>query len=184
MEITKELLQELYIVKGMSIMKIANHLGIGMKMVWRRLNKFNIPRRPFQDYTRKPRLGAKLSEETKKKISQSHLGKRMPEEVKAKLRTGKGWYKDSSGYIWVRKIEHPRAYKHGGYVKRANVVLEEKIGRYLENKEMAHHINHVRDDDNPDNLMLITVNSHNSLTAKERWQSGELREVLFGKKGE
>jgi hypothetical protein len=57
----------------------------------------------------------------------------------------------SQGYVYVKRPDHHRA-NHHGYVKRADLVLEEKLGRLLKPGEIAHHKNRVRDDDHPDNL--------------------------------
>jgi hypothetical protein len=49
--------------------------------------------------------------------------------------------------------------------------------------EIVHHANHIRYDDRPENLFLMKNSEHNSLTASERWESGELREVHQRRKG-
>ncbi|MEK7180419.1 MAG: HNH endonuclease [Patescibacteria group bacterium] len=182
MEITKEILLELYVGKDMGLIKISQYLGVGVRRIRTLLTKYEIPSRPFHQKGRGNRLGAILSKETKSKISKAHMGKIFPESAKEKLRAkGKGWYM-SNGYIFVRKPEHPMAYKYGGYIKRANIVLEEKIGRSMFEGELVHHINNIRDDDRPENLLLInSASEHNSLTAKERWKSGELRKVICNK---
>ena len=48
------------------------------------------------------------------------------------------------GYVFVYQSNHPHA--HRNYVKRAILVLEEKLGRPLLLGMDAHHINGVRDD--------------------------------------
>lgn len=48
---------------------------------------------------------------------------------------------------------HPREAK-SNYVFEHILVMEEKIGRYLEEKENIHHINGVRDDNRIENLEL------------------------------
>ena len=62
-----------------------------------------------------------------------------------------GLTKSTKGYWYVMMPEHHRAMK-SGYVKRADVVLEQKLGRRLRKGEIAHHKNEIKDDDSPDNL--------------------------------
>jgi len=38
--------------------------------------------------------------------------------------------------------------------------MEEKLGRLLEKGEIVHHINHVTDDNRPENLMVLPVSEH------------------------
>ena len=71
------------------------------------------------------------------------------------------------GYVYIQMPGHPRAMKNG-YVKRADLVLESVIGRPLVRGEEAHHKNHVRNDDSPDNLELHTKESHCELHASEK----------------
>lgn len=48
------------------------------------------------------------------------------------------------------------------------LVMERKIGRYLNRGEVVHHINHVRDDNQIENLRLMTAHDHMSMHMKER----------------
>lgn len=73
----------------------------------------------------------------------------------------------SAGYILVFKPDHPCAYKTG-YVKRARLVLEEKLGRYLLDGMVPHHKNEIRDDDRPENLEEQPFNEHSSLHMRRR----------------
>jgi hypothetical protein len=81
------------------------------------------------------------------------LGKRCLKCYKAsRIRESKGWTDPKTGRVWIRLPEHPRA-KKNGYVQRAIVVLEAKLGRYLDwPREVAHHINEDKGDDDPKNL--------------------------------
>lgn len=90
--------------------------------------------------------------------SLSCAGKLRGREGKVAGRSGKdnpnwkgGVTKGSRGYWYVLMPDHPRAMK-SGYVKRADLVLEKKLGRRLRRGEIAHHINERKDDDSPRNL--------------------------------
>jgi ribosomal protein L32 len=72
----------------------------------------------------------------------------------------KGGVLKEGGYIYIYQPEHPRAFRKGKYVKRADLVLEAKLGRPLLPDEMAHHIDRVRDNDVPENLEAVTRSSH------------------------
>ena len=71
------------------------------------------------------------------------------------------------GYWFVKKRGHPRASK-SGYVKRATLVLEAKLGRFLVDGEIAHHKNEIKDDDAPDNLELMLSADHVRLHHPEK----------------
>jgi hypothetical protein len=64
----------------------------------------------------------------------------------------------SQGYFWIWKPGHARA--NGGYVKRAVLNLEKKLGRYLKDGEFPHHIDGNRMNDNPENLEPTDRSNH------------------------
>lgn len=57
------------------------------------------------------------------------------------------------GYILVLMPKHPNATK--GYVREHRLVIEKQIGRYLHRCEAIHHINRIKDDNYPENLMAF-----------------------------
>ena len=61
---------------------------------------------------------------------------------------------------------HPRAMK-SGYVKRADLVAEQMLGRPLQPLEVVHHRNHNKLDDTPENLQVMTHADHSRLHGKE-----------------
>lgn len=72
-----------------------------------------------------------------------------------------GRHHDEKGYIRILKPSHPFA--NYGYVLEHRLVMEKKLGRYLDQKEVVHHMNHIRDDNRPENLMLLGYSEHGKL---------------------
>ena len=62
------------------------------------------------------------------------------------------------GYVYEYAPDHPNATQHG-YVLEHRLVVEREIGRYLDPVEVVHHIDHVRDNNDVDNLELLPSQS-------------------------
>ena len=73
-----------------------------------------------------------------------------------------GEFKNNQGYVFILQPEHPKAL-YNGYVKRSRLVLEKKLGRYLLDGYVPHHINGIKDDDRPENLMELKRSEHQIL---------------------
>lgn len=76
----------------------------------------------------------------------------------------------TKGYWYVLNPDHHRAGKNG-YVKRADVVMEEVLGRPLERDEIVHHGPGGKEDDSPENLSVMKVGEHSKLHADLRGRS-------------
>lgn len=63
-------------------------------------------------------------------------------------------YIDKKGYVLIKCSDHPRASNKGKYVFEHILVMEKKLGRYLDVGENVHHINGIRDDNRVSNLEL------------------------------
>lgn len=66
--------------------------------------------------------------------------------------------KDKQGYIQVYHPQHPCS-NTNGYVYQHRLVMEEKLGRYLDKLEVVHHIDSDKSNNHPDNLELIESHS-------------------------
>lgn len=76
-----------------------------------------------------------------------------------------GSKRNDQGYVLLHMPEHPLA-NSDGYVRRARLVLTEKLGRPLKEGFVAHHINGVKDDDRPGNLIEVSVQEHELIHAQ------------------
>ncbi len=74
---------------------------------------------------------------------------------------------NNNGYVLIRNSDHPMVNRHG-YVQEHRLVMEKKLGRYLTKKEVAHHINGIKNDNRIENLQLMDSTTHKSYHAKER----------------
>ena len=122
-------------------------------------------RKPFTDAERLQRSlinkGKKLSEEQRRMIS---------ERNSCNYNGLNGWghqKKLKNGYIIAYAPKHPKAHKDG-YVLLHRLVAEYQLGRYLSEDETVHHMNHIRDDNRIENLLVMKKKDHMSMHMKER----------------
>jgi hypothetical protein len=108
-----------------------------------------------------------------KKLSQEHINKfkgrkvwnkgipMLPQTKQAIISANwKGGRINHQGYIRVRCEGHPKASSHGHYVLEHTLVMEKHLGRYLEDHEIVHHINGIRNDNRVENLVVLTRSEH------------------------
>lgn len=80
-------------------------------------------------------------------------------------------FRRTDGYIAVYEPTHPDASKRG-LILEHRLVAEQKYGRRIGKHEHVHHLNHIKDDNRPENLQVV----HPSLHAQEsNWHGAELR---------
>jgi hypothetical protein len=73
---------------------------------------------------------------------------------------GPGWkFTRKDGYVAVYYPSHPDATK-SGFILEHRLVAEQKEGRRILKTEHVHHVNHVRDDNRPENLEIVSPSEH------------------------
>lgn len=77
-----------------------------------------------------------------------------------------GRYVIKSGYVRIYAPDHPDA--KNGSVFEHRLVMEQKLGRYLERNEIVHHIDGNKQNNHPDNLELKTNGEH----ITDHWLAG------------
>jgi hypothetical protein len=86
--------------------------------------------------------------------------------------TFKGRYKNSFGYIIIRGELVPEAFKSmltvSDHVREHRLVMAQHLGRPLEEWEVVHHKNHIKDDNRLENLELHGTHEHMGITHYER----------------
>lgn len=166
-------IKTLYCSEGMTMRQISEVLNISVGKVYNRLKYMEIPSRSQGDYEPTAKVlesarrqglkhkGKRLSEETKEKISKSHF----KGGVGAKKQRG-------DGYVAIYFPEHPKANKEG-LIMEHRLVMECYLGRWLDDDECVHHINHKRNDNRLCNLRLMTKSEHMSMHMRERYSKSE-----------
>lgn len=94
----------------------------------------------------------------KVQLDEKHL---LPETTKK----GYDGYIKINGYILVKKPNHPFC-RSNGYVPLHRLIMEVKIGRFLDSNEDVHHINGIKDDNSLKNLLLLSRSEHMILHKK------------------
>jgi hypothetical protein len=69
-----------------------------------------------------------------------------------------GRFLGKGGYAYIFLPDHPN-HNNKGYVIESRVIMEKKLGRYLDRKEVVHHLDKNPLNNHPDNLSLFRSNS-------------------------
>jgi len=68
----------------------------------------------------------------------------------------------------IYQPKHPFVNK-SGQIQRARLIAEKALGKFLPKKAVTHHINHIKNDDDPTNLVICENSTyHNLLHRRER----------------
>ena len=105
-----------------------------------------------------------FSEKTRKKLSEARKGQH--NSIKTEFKKGKnlgekhprwkGGVKHSEGYIYIYSPKHPKSIYSGyPYIAEHRLVIEKIIGKYLTVEINVHHVNGIKDDNRPENLIAF-----------------------------
>ena len=90
-----------------------------------------------------------------------------------------GWL-INDGYKYIYSPNHPNA-TLTGYVLEHRLIMEKILGRYLNAKEVVHHINHNKLDNRPENLMLFPSTGKHAAAFHRNIEFAKYCTGLFGK---
>ena len=96
----------------------------------------------------------KDTDERVKRYGEKHIGN----QHWKKKKNLKGYTIATTGYILIYKPDHPLCDRNG-FVFEHRLVMEKYIDRYLNHKEVVHHIDFNRKNNNINNLHLFESNS-------------------------
>lgn len=144
--------KRLYYDEGLSIALVAPHLNISRSALLERFKKAGLRLRSHGEAT---------------KIAHKQ-GRR-------KLSTG-GRRTNHQGYIEVTKPEHPRAKGKTGYVLEHILVWEQVHNRSLPKGWLVHHLNGIKIDNRPCNLVAMPKAGHTRREAGEAYKK-RIREL-------
>lgn len=88
----------------------------------------------------------------------------------------KGGVRIADGYVYIYVPEHPAAFPGRPYVQQHRLVMEEKLGRYLESDEVVHHLDGNRMNNDIDNLEVKYRGQHLSDHFKASHEVTKLRQ--------
>lgn len=167
--VNKEQIINLY-TSGLSITEVSQEIGKSLSAVRYHLNNAGVLRSRNEGiriaadkgkFSHSKNLGRKMSDETKKKMSEARL--------KWAEKNAKGTYINGKGYE-----EYTRGERKGVSVHVATI--ERRIGRKLLPDECVHHIDGDKTNNEENNLALLTKSGHSRLHRFEDALAGNLRE--------
>jgi hypothetical protein len=77
--------------------------------------------------------------------------------------------KTASGYRMLYCPQHPFAQSSTGCIMEHRVIAERKLGRFLHEDEVVHHLNGDKLDNRPENLHVCDSVEHGRIHALQRW---------------
>ena len=159
----KDLLYKWYWEDELTFQQIADKLGVNRNCVSQILAKVGIRKR-------------NKSERMKLAWRRGDITGEWQKGEKNRLWKG-GRSKSSNGYILIHSPEHPRASRNN-YVYEHILVLEQKLGKPLPEGWVGHHLNGIKSDNRPANLVALPSRKHRNVLLAKAKRIQELEALL------
>jgi DNA-binding CsgD family transcriptional regulator len=168
-KISREELAEAYARLG-SAEKVGKEYGVSKKLILNHMKDMGI-KRAMSNKDRGLRHAEKIKRLSLEGLNGAQIARKLktsPETVYAiAKREGieitdnfhKGYITTWAGYRMFRKPNHPFA-DSKGYVREHRLVMEDYLGRYLEEDECVHHIDGDKGNNSIENLELMLIEDH------------------------
>ncbi|QYK68299.1 HNH endonuclease [Paenibacillus sp. S02] len=160
---TEEELYTAYVIDGLSQDECAVRFGTTQKVIWRAMKKMGVPTRKA---IKRNQYGENNSSWKGGRVLVNHKTPNGHRFLSSR--------NESKGYYMVRQPDHPHANKNG-YVFEHIVVALKAAGREkLDPDECVHHIDFVRTNNSPENLIICSKNKHREYHGKLESLVGEM----------
>lgn len=169
--VSKERLQYFYLIERLPMSAIAKILNCSMSTVFNLIKKAGIPTRTAAEYPRTPAQIESARATIRKMSGNPGAEAAHQKRLAAGHEFGGAEYKTRNGYIQVYCPEHPKAGKSKTRPKHV-LVMERHLGRYLEDNEIVHHLNGIRDDNRVENLVVMDRSEHAKMHGVENNSKG------------